>query len=227
MTLTPATPPSATLASQHALVSHYFQFARRTVIEAESLPPDSDRPTFIAAVIILVVGAVEAYLNIVGRLWLEQVPNFEHADRIRDDLERRVPFGKKLRTWPQLLFGQPLALDAGTPKEFLELVELRNYLMHFTSTDDTLQVENVTVRGFTDMSRFYQLDAAAGRNAIDLAESTIFELIRLQNLSEERVLLAGTMWTGRPALPQELEAARARDRARAPSADKGSGLTSA
>jgi hypothetical protein len=219
--------PNATLASQHALVSHYFQFARRTVMEAESLPPDSDRPTFIAAAIILVVGAVEAYLNIVGRLWVEQVPDFEHADRIRKDLARRVPFGTKLRTWPEMLFGQPLALDAGTPKEFVELVELRNYLMHFTSTYDTLQVENVPIRGLTDMTRFYQLDAPAGRSAVDLAESTIFELIRLQGLSEERVLMAGTMWSGRPAYPQELESARARDRSSAPSADKGSGLTSA
>jgi hypothetical protein len=99
--------------------------------------------------------------------------------------------------------------------------------MHFTSTYDTLQVENVTLRGLTDMTRFYHLDAAAGRNAVDLAESTIFELIRLQGLSEERVLLAGTMWSGRPAFPQELETARARDRSRAPSGDKGSGLTSA
>lgn len=208
----PGPPTDTTLASQHALVSHYFQFARRTVIEAESLLPDSDRPTFIAAAIILVVGAVEAYLNIVGRLWVEQVPRFQHADRIRDDLERRVPFGKKLRTWPELLFGRPLALEAGTPKEFSELVELRNYLMHFTSTYDTLQVDNVTLRGLTDMTRFYRLDAAAGRNAIDIAEATIFELIRLQGLSEEHVILAGTMWTGRPAFPHELASARERDR---------------
>src|SRR5262245_17049020 len=127
MTQDPFPSPDLTLASQHALVSHYFQFARRTVSEAESLPPDSDRPTFIAAAIILVVGAVEAYLNILGRLWVEQVQGFEHTARIRADLESRVPFGKKLRTWPQLLFRQPLTFDVGTTKEFLDLVELRNH----------------------------------------------------------------------------------------------------
>jgi membrane protein implicated in regulation of membrane protease activity len=65
------------------------------------------------------------------------------------------------------------------------------------------------------MTKFYQLDAAAGRAAVNLAESMIFELIRLQDLSEERVLLAGTTWTGRPAFPEEPEAARSRDRAKA------------
>jgi hypothetical protein len=206
--------PGAALASQNALVSHYFEFARHTVIESETAVPHPETPTYIAAAIILVVGAVEAYLNIAGRLTIEQQRDFSHAKRIQTDLDERVGFGKKLRTWPQLLFGQPLDFASGTPREFASLVELRNHLMHFTSTYDQIQLDNVTIRGVTDMTKFYQLDAAAGRAAVDLAECMIFDLIRLQGLSEERVLLAGTYWTGRPPSENELERARSRDRSK-------------
>jgi hypothetical protein len=215
--------PGATLATPHALVSHYFEFARRTVIESESTALDSERPTYIAAAIILVVGAVEAYLNIAGRLMVEQKREFIHAGRIQDDLESKVSFGRKLRTWPELLFGRPLPMQAETPKAFLALVELRNHLMHFTSTYDHIEFGNVTIRGLTDMTKFYELDSTVGRAAVDLAESMLFELIRLQDLSEERALLAGTMWSGRPVSPEELEAARSRDRARTSSPPNGSG----
>ena len=203
--------PDGTLASPHSLVSHYFQFARRAADTVASEPFESDRCTHVAVIVIMVVGAVEAYLNALGRLWVEQDADFVHADRIRKDLENRVPFGKKLKTWPELLFGRRMEYGSGVPQEFLQLVELRNHLMHFTTTYDHVSYDNVTIKGLTDMTRFYSLVPEDGKSAVDLAECMIFELIRLQGLSEEHVLLAGTRWTGRPAFPEELEVARARD----------------
>lgn len=209
--ITESSQPDATMASPHSLVSHYFQFARRAADAVASEPFESDRCTQVAVVVIMVVGAVEAYLNAAGRLWVEQDADFVHAERIRRDLNNRAPFVKKLKTWPKLLFGRRVEYGSGVPQKFLQLVELRNHLMHFTITYDHVSYDNVTIKGLTDMTRFYSLVPEDGKAAVDLAECMIFELIRLQGLSEERVLLTGTLWTGRPALPEELETARARD----------------
>ena len=199
------------LATPQTLVSHYFQFSRRIVADATSQQFDSERCTNVAVAVIMVVGAVEAYLNAVARLRVEQNPSYEHDNQIRADLENRTPLRRKLKSWPEMLFGGKLDLGSGVPQEFLELVELRNHLMHFTTTYDQVQVDNLTIKGLTDLTRFYSLTPVDGQNAVNVAEQMILGLIRLQQLSEEEVLLAGTLWTGRPVFPPELEAARARD----------------
>ena len=201
-----------TLGSANLIVSSYFQFARETAAALRGDALGHREQAMIAVGIIIVVSAVEAYLNVAGRLRVEQDPRFEHGDRIRKDLEERVPLREKLKKWPMLLFGKRLDFSQGPGQEFLALLDRRHGLLHFPPSYESATVGNVTLRGLQDVTTFTSLRPGHLTRAHDTAEGMIAELIRPQGLSEERVLLATTHWTGRPPFPDELERARAADR---------------
>ena len=206
------TPGERTLASLNTIVSSYFDFARQTADQLRHPTPVSDVQLQVAVALIMLVGAVEAYLNIAGRMWIEQVPGFAHAEQIRQDLAQRRSFMRKLKTWPELLFGKPLDLSAGKMQAFLGLVERRNSLLHFTTTHESAGYDNVRIHGLADISFYASLKPEDLFAAIDTAEDAIGELIRQQGgLNEERVLMAKTYWSGRPVFPDELERARKLD----------------
>lgn len=196
--------PDRILASPNGIVSAYFDFARRTAADLSTLDPRDREPLPIAVAIIMLVGAVEAYLNIVGRMWVEQHAEFPHAEKIIEDLDKRRSLDAKLKSWPKLLFGNALDLSSGAPQEFTRLVKTRNKLMHFTTTHESLSYENVTLNGLADITFYASLKPPDLTKAIDTAEETIGALVRLQDgLTEETILLAKTFWTGRPAQPTQ------------------------
>jgi|SRR2546422_6263185 len=201
-----------TLASPNTIVSSYFDFARQTGDHLRHSPPLVDIQLQVAVSLIMLVGAVEAYLNIAGRMWIEQHSEVAHADQIRQDLAQRRSFTRKLKSWPELLFGKPRDLSTDRMQVFLKLVERRNLLLHFTTTHESMGYENVQIHGLADISFYASLTLADLFAAIGTAEDAIGELIRVQGgLNEERVLMAKTYWSGRPVFPDELEAARRLD----------------
>src|SRR6266487_4418331 len=203
------TPGERTLASPNTIVSSYFDFARQSADQLRTPTPLQDVQLQVAVSLIMLVGAVEAYLNIAGRMWIEQHSELAHADQIRQDLAQRRSFMRKLKSWPELLFGKPLDLSSGKMRAFLGLVERRNRLLHFTTTHESMGYENVLIHGLADISFYASLTSADLLAGIDTAEDAIGELIRLQGgLNEERVLMAKTYWCGRPVFPEELEKAR-------------------
>jgi len=201
-----------TLASPNMIVSSYFDFARQTADQLRQPKPLMDVQFLVAVSIIMLVGAVEAYLNIAARSWIEQHHEFPHAAQIREDLASRRTFMRKLKTWPELLFGEPLDFSGGRMQTFLALVERRNSLLHFTTTHESAGYENVRIHGLADISFYASLTPSDLLKAIDAAEDAIGELIRAQGgLSEERVLMAKTYWSGRSVFPDELKRARQAD----------------
>ncbi|OQW68268.1 MAG: hypothetical protein BVN29_00005 [Nitrospira sp. ST-bin5] len=73
------------LASHNYIVWNYFGIARKLAIEATGSSSDEEKRSKSAVAILMAVAAVEAYINIFGRMWVEQCPEFGHAEMIRED----------------------------------------------------------------------------------------------------------------------------------------------
>lgn len=186
----------SSLASHNHIVWSYFDIARNIAHEAEATSSDGVKRSKSAVVVLMAVAAVEAYINIFGRMWVEQVTEFDHAAQILDDIKNKKFITHKIKAWPKLFFGKGLDLSQGVGKDFLGLIEKRNRLMHFTSDYHTFQFENVTIKGLVDSTVFDSLTPKDAEEAIYIAEGFIEAWIRLQGLEEEHVKAATATWTG-------------------------------
>ena len=185
------------LASHNHIVRSYFDIARKITQEAAGSASDADRCSKSSVSLLMAVAAVEAYINIFGRMWIEQAPDFINAGKIVEDLNKRKPITHKIKTWPELFFGKGLDLSGGIGQDFLELIEKRNRLMHFTSDYRTVQFENVIIKGLIDSTAFDSLAPKDAEEAIYIAEGFIEVWIRLQEgLQENHVKSATAHWTG-------------------------------
>ncbi|MEO5954072.1 MAG: hypothetical protein ABIR36_00030 [Nitrospiraceae bacterium] len=184
------------LASHNHIVWSYFDIARKIAQEAAGSASDSDRRSKSAVSVLMVVAAVEAYINIFGRMWVEQEPDFIHAREIVKDLSTRKPITHKIKSWPQLFFKKSLDLSGGIGQEFLELIGKRNHLMHFTSDYHTFQFESMTIKGLIDITVFDALAPKDAEEAIYIAEGFIEAWIRLQGFEENHVRSTTASWTG-------------------------------
>lgn len=184
------------LASHNYIVLSYFDIARKITQEAAGSASDTDRRSKSAVSVLMAVAAVEAYINIFGRMWIEQTPTFSNAGMIAEDLNKRKPITHKIRAWPKLFFGKGLDLSSGVGREFLDLIEKRNRLMHFTSEYHAVQFENITIKGLIDITAFDSLAPKDAEEAIYIAEGFIEAWIRLQGLQENHVKSATATWTG-------------------------------
>ena len=184
------------LAAHNYVVRSYFDIARKIAQEAAGSASDADRRSKSAVSVLMVVAAVEAYINIFGRMWLEQEPDFIYAGEIVEDLNKRRPITHKIKTWPKLFFGKGFDLSGGIGQDFLELIEKRNRLMHFTSDYHTAQSGNVKIKGLIDIAVFDSLTPNDAEEVIYIAERFIEAWIRLQGLEENRVKSASAHWTG-------------------------------
>ena len=106
------------LASHNHIVWSYFDIARKITQEATGSASDVDRRSKSAVSILMAVAAVEAYINIFGRMWIEQTPDFINAGKIVEDLNKRKSITHKIKTWPTLFFGKGLDLSGGIGQAF-------------------------------------------------------------------------------------------------------------
>ena len=186
----------SSLASHNHIVRSYFDIARMIAHEAKTSTFDSVKRSKSAVVVLTAVAAVEAYINVFGRTWVEQDPDFSYANQVQDDIQSKKSITHKIKTWPQLFFGKGLDLSQGSGQKFLALIEKRNRLMHFTSDYHTYQFENVTIKGLVDSTAFDSLVPKDAENAIYVAEGFIEAWIRLQGLEEKHIKAAAAHWTG-------------------------------
>lgn len=188
--------PMSSLTAHNSIVRSYFDIARKIAVEAADPLSEHDKRSRVSVVVVMAVAAVEAFINIFGRMWIVQVPDFIFAEKINDDLKRKKFITYKVKSWPKLLFSQDFDLLQGPCKDFLDLIEKRNRLMHFTSDYHIAQSENVTIKGLIDIAAFDSLTPKDAEEAIRIAERFIEAWISLQGLERNHVMTATAHWTG-------------------------------
>ena len=152
-----------------------------------------------ALCIILAVQCVEVFFNIYFRVLISE-PAFVHAaDRISADLQKvQVGIDRKIKEWPELVFGKKLSLDKGVGQKFVALKNLRNSLIHFTSSHETFATKDMAIHGMADTSVYESISTESAIEALHIAEAFLCEVFALGGISSENLPHALHLWTGRP-----------------------------
>lgn len=186
------------------MVWELFQGLRRLcarVAESRAAQEDSALRQDAAFCVILAVQCVEIFFNVYFRVLISET-NYAHAaEKISADLaSTQCGFDRKIKDWPRLVFGLTLPLGEGTGQRFVTLKNIRNKLMHFTSTHETLSIPGISINGLADISVYHELSAKSAIEALDTAEAFLCEVFRLRGISSEDLPHALHSWTGRPPM---------------------------
>ena len=189
-----------TLASPNHIVWQLFEALRRICVRISECTEENDSEIRqdAAIAVILSVQCVEVFLNVYFRVVVSEA-GFEHkADDIICDLSNpRFGLESKIRKWPQKVFGKELNFSQGAARQFVELKNKRNRLMHFTSSHQSIEVPGVEIHGMADVSEYTALNAKTAFNALSIAEEFLCEVFAMRGISTEHIPHALHSWTGR------------------------------
>ena len=110
----------------------------------------------------LAVLIVETFFNIYFRLAVESNKHKEHKRVILKHIEKRKSLDFKIREWPKLIFRKSLDFENGKAKDFIDLKEKRNSIMHYKYTYDFVSFGNMSIHGLTDISFYESLNKRKG-----------------------------------------------------------------
>ncbi len=190
------------VSSPNMMVWQYFQALRRLCYAIEQ-HEGHDKETIqqdAALCVILAVTGVEIFLNVYFRVLIDEEPykNDKHAAAcILDDLKNQVSLEKKIKKWPNTVFGKKLNLGEGVGQLFTNLKTLRNKLVHFSSSHEPIELPGFKIQGMADTSIYASLNAQSATNALEVAEQFICEIFDLRGISEQERPHALHAWTGK------------------------------
>ena len=191
---------TGTLSTPQHMVWQYYESLRRRVIGVAGTTDEGAVRQDTATSIMLAVTVVEAFFNVFFRVLVSQSNYVQNEARLLKDIERRKGLEYKLKHWFPEIIGRPLDFNAPAPKAFVELKDLRNKLMHFTSSHQTANVTGLQIQGLADVSVFHSLTAKDAFDALTTAEGMVCEVFRLIGYSEQEIPYHLQSWTGKVPL---------------------------
>tara|TARA_R110001583_G_C5523713_1_gene397835 strand:+ start:271 stop:852 length:582 start_codon:yes stop_codon:yes gene_type:complete len=153
-----------------------------------------------ALAIVMAVNAVEVFLNLYFRVVVEEDGFEEHKSYLLGGINKRKGLDFKVKNWPRKILGNSVDLSKETGKEFYKLKELRNSIVHFTSSHDTVDLggTGVIFKGLAETSSYNSLQYSHARNALDTSRRFVEQIFRLRGIEESLLPHALHSWCGVP-----------------------------
>lgn len=169
------------------------------VTESQAEQDESALRQDTALCVILAVQCVEVFFNVYFRLLISE-PDYAHAaEKISAELiSPRCSLDRKIKDWPFFVFGKNFSLGEGVGQRFVTLKNLRNVLMHFTSSYETFSIPGIAIHGMADTSAYHALSAKTAIEALHTAEAFLCEVFAMRGISPEQLPHVLHLWTGRP-----------------------------
>ena len=191
-----------TYSSPSRMVDELFTALRRLCIRTMESHESQDHMAVrqdAALCVILAVQCVEVFFNVYFRVAVSEAPYSHVAERICGDLQKtQYGLDRKIKEWPELVFGKKLNLGEGAGQNFVTLKSLRQRLMHFRSSHETISFPGITIQGMADMGFYEALSAQSAVDALETAEKFLCEVFLLRGIPEQNLPDALHAWTGRP-----------------------------
>ncbi|MEE9338247.1 MAG: hypothetical protein V3U87_09220 [Methylococcaceae bacterium] len=187
------------LSSPNKMVWSYFSALRRMCYQVKEHSSDGYKKEDAALCVITAITVVEVFLNVYFRILISE-KSYKHAEeKIQNDLKRQVSLDRKLKEWPEEAFGKKINFGSGAGQKFMELKDLRNRLVHFSSTWETIEMSGVTIHGLADTSAFESLGDHSAIQSLKTTEEFLVEVFRLRGIKEADIPGALHSWTGLPS----------------------------
>ena len=188
---------NATYSTPNRIVWEYFLSLRLIEKSARDAPSPVLAMQQAALAIIMCVAVVDVFLNMWFRVKVEEMTDKECLKSFQKDIDKRISLGDKLKKWPERYLIKPLNLDVGPGKNFSEIKQLRNSIIHFTSNHESLKLtEEVIIHGLADTTNYDSLNASNATYALKTAEELVLEIFSLANLDPEQTSSVMHAWTG-------------------------------
>lgn len=166
------------------MVCHYFKILRRLVYSLDNIKdPDIIRQQVVLC-IFQAVTAVETFLNLYFRVVVSEKEFNRNEQYFLETVDGRKSLDYKLKNWPKTILGSELKLNSGIGKSFIGLKDLRNSLIHFVSTHETIKVPGMEIQGAVNIDHFEKLSIEDGHQALVIAEGLLCEIFRLHGKGE-------------------------------------------
>lgn len=187
-------------ASPNTMSNEYFRILERLVYGLGSLEDEAAVRQQVALSIFQAVTTVETFLNLYFRLIVSEKEFHKHEPYFLKTIQNRKSLDFKLKDWPRTILEKELNLGSGVGKEFTELKNLRNSLMHFTSSHDSVDIPGAQVQGMVNIEIYERLKKEDAENVLELAYGFISEVFRLRGVKESDIPHTLSLWSGKPPM---------------------------
>jgi hypothetical protein len=179
------------------VVVEYFESLRWLAKSAGEANDDNQARRNAALAVIMAVNAVEVFLNLWFRVVATERNGGAQENQFGQDLARRISLEQKLTTWPIRHLQANLDLRHGAGKAFVGLKRVRNSIVHFESSHDTVHTGSAILHGLADTTDYDGLTAASANEALTIAENLVTEIFRLAGFDDATIDHAATVWIGK------------------------------
>ncbi len=188
---------TATHSTPAGVVVEYFESLRWLAESARRATDLAQARRIAAMATILAVTAVEVFLNLWFRVLVDDRNDAKLKARLVSDLDKPMSLDQKLTEWPVRHFNQAFDLVAGAGRAFIDLKAVRNGIVHFKTSHETIQASNVIIHGLANTTHYDALNAASAERALSVAEGVVAEVMRLAGFDEVTANHALAAWIGK------------------------------
>jgi hypothetical protein len=179
------------------MVNQYFAILRRLVYNLDDIKDADITRQQVTLCIFQSVTAVETFLNIYFRVIVSEKEFKNHEQYFLKTINDRMSLEYKLKYWPKTILGRELILNSGIGKDFVDLKNLRNSLMHFVSSHETVRVPNIEIQGLANIDHFENLCIEDAHKALVVAEGFFCEIFRLHGIKEADFNYMLRLWSAK------------------------------
>ncbi len=185
------------------MTNEYFRVLEKLVYDLDSLDDESAVRRQVALSIFQAVTTVEIFLNLYFRIIVSEKEFCGQEPYFLKTIADRRSLDYKLKNWTKTILNKELKLDSGVGKSFTELKNIRNSLMHFSSSHDTVDLPGARIQGMLNIEIYERLKKEDAVNALEVAHEFICEIFRLRGVEESAIPHMLFLWSGKP--PMQLQ----------------------
>lgn len=191
--------------SPNKVIWEYFDCLREMVRNVQDAPDDKNIRRKVLPCVFMSIAIVEIFLNTYFRILAEKASCPNCREQTLKEIDGRTSLDFKLKTWPTRFFKKEINFGQGIGQRFMNLKELRNRLMHFKSSYDTVNLPGqIQLQGMVDISSYDGLDKNIAIESLMVAEEMLEEIFRLEGISADQIKHAMHSWTGKVPVIEEI-----------------------
>ena len=186
-----------TFGSPNKMIWEYFDSLREMVCNVQNASDDRNIQRKVLPCVFMGIAIVETFLNTYFRVLCEKASCSGCREQTLKEIDGRTSLDRKIKIWPKRFFNKEIDFSQGIGERFMNLKNVRNKLMHFQSSYNTIDLPGAQIHGMVDISSYEALDKNVALESLTVAEEIIEEIFRLEGIGLDEIKHAMHSWTGK------------------------------